>query len=46
MYTELTYMRILYEEITYIYRKAHVIIVEVISRFNITKLSYIVNVTL
>jgi len=46
MYTELTRMRIQYGEITYIYGKAHVTVMKVIFRFNITKLSYIDNVML
>jgi hypothetical protein len=37
-------MRILYGEITYIYGKAQVIVMQVIIRFEITKLSYIENV--
>ena len=36
MYTELTCMRISYEEITYIYDNAHVMVVEVILRLEIT----------
>jgi hypothetical protein len=44
MYTELTHMKIPYGEIIYIYRKAHVIVMQVIFRLEITKLSYIGNV--
>jgi len=39
MYTELICMKILYREITYVYEKAHVTIVQVILRFEITTLS-------
>ena len=46
MYTELTLMRILYGEITYVYENAHVIVVYVILRLEITKLSYIENIML
>jgi uncharacterized membrane protein YkvI len=44
MYTKLTHMEIPYGEIIYIYRKAHVIVMQVIFRLEITKLSYIGNV--
>jgi hypothetical protein len=37
-------MRILYGEITYVYGKAQVIIMQVIIRLEITKLSYIENI--
>jgi len=37
-------MRILYEEITCVYGNAYVIIMQVILRLEITKLSYIENV--
>jgi hypothetical protein len=46
MYIELTRMKILYRDITYVYRKAHVTIVQVILRLEIIKLSYIENVML
>jgi hypothetical protein len=46
MYAELTRMQILYKEITYVYEKAHVIVVYVILRLEITKLVYIQNVIL
>jgi hypothetical protein len=40
MYTELTHIRIPYGEITYLYEKAHVTVVKVILRLEITNLSY------
>jgi hypothetical protein len=46
IYTELTHMRISYAKITYVYGKAHVTVVWVILRLEITKLSYIWNVIL
>ena len=46
IYTELTHMRISYAKITYVYRKAHVTVVYVILRLEITKLSYICSVML
>jgi hypothetical protein len=39
-------MRISYREITYVYGKAHMTVVEVIFTLEITKLSYIENVML
>jgi len=44
MHTKLNRMRILYVEIIYIYGKAHVTVVYVILRLEITKSSYIENV--
>jgi len=41
MYTELTGMRITYEEIIYVYEKTHMTVVYVILKLEITKLSYI-----
>jgi hypothetical protein len=46
IYTELTFKRILYGEITYVYGKAHMIVVQVIIRLEVTKLSYIESVIL
>jgi hypothetical protein len=40
MLTELTRVRISYEEITYIYGKIHVIVVQMILKPEIIKLSY------
>ena len=41
MCAELTSMKILYRKITYIYGKAHMIVVLIILRLDINKLSYI-----
>jgi hypothetical protein len=41
MYTKLTSMITPYEEITCVYRKAHMIVMQVIFRLKITKLSYV-----
>jgi len=41
MYTELTCMRILYRDITCVYGKTHMTIVQVILTLEITELSYI-----
>jgi hypothetical protein len=46
MYTELTRMRIPCGEITDVYKNIHVIVVEVILRFEITKIFYLENVML
>jgi hypothetical protein len=46
IYTELIFKRILYGEITYVYGKAHMIVVQVIIRLEVTKLSYIESVIL
>jgi hypothetical protein len=46
IYTELTYKRISYREVTYVYGKAHMIVVQVIIRLEVTKLSYIESVML
>jgi hypothetical protein len=46
MNTKLTRMRISYGEITYIYGKAHIMVVQVIIKLEINKLSYIENVIL
>jgi len=43
MHIKLTRMRISYGAITYVYGKAHMTIVYVILRIEITKLSYIEN---
>ena len=44
IYTELTYMKILYEKITCDHEKAYVMVMYVILRLEITKLFYIENV--
>ena len=44
IYTELTYIKILYEKITCDHEKVYVMVMYVILRLEITKLSYIENV--
>ena len=44
MYTNLTYIRILYGENIHVYGKTHMIVIDLIIRLEITKLSYIRNV--
>jgi hypothetical protein len=44
MYTKLTHMEIPYGEIICVYGKAHMIVMEMILKFEITKLSYIENI--
>ena len=44
MYTELTCIGISYEDITYVYEKAHITVIYMIFRLDITKLSCIKNI--
>jgi len=46
MSNELTRMKITYKEITNVYKKVNVTVVKMVIWFDITKLSYIVNVIL